>query len=501
MKKRLNSELLSRQWRPLLQLIEQLTPNEKGYFMKSSLGFSKQEMPMYVKLFRILGEATAKSDKEIKQKLGNSSINIHGLRTFLYEQILKNLRAFHSEKSIQSKLRLYLDYAEILTDKGLLEQSQRFVDKGIQLGDPVTLPVYQILFQTHQIQLLRSLEESVKIARTDTLVNSITESADNIKHAHVTRQGLTKSLYYVNTYFPLRNEQIKVEVLQLLNELIAVPDTEKQSYILRNTRNAAISLLYRLLNDWENALLFQEKTIRIIEQMQAQKLNRNIPAIAAYYNYISLFINKGDRFNYRIQMDKMRLLPVSGNAEEQYRKAVMLQLELDDIIFNKDLLEGKKIVSEAITFIKEPHPIINIYHDTLIRLATFYIYEKDYNAALSLINKLINSHFIHPLKSFAVHVKLLNILIHFELGNFLLLPGLIRSVYRFMMQQELKYEIEKAILNFFRRIFKLTNQKLIKVEFERLLFQLLEISNDVNEQQALLSYFDYRFWIAGKLIN
>lgn len=69
-----------------------------------------------------------------------------------------------------------------------------------------------------------------------------------------------------------------------------------------------------------------------------------------------------------------------------------------------------------------------------------------------------------------------------------------------MMQQELKYEIEKAILNFFRRSFVVTNPAQLEKELEKLFQQLQDISNDAYEQQALLSFFDYRYWIAGKLM-
>ena len=496
----LNSEHIKSQWKPLLELIAAMTANEKGYFVKSAGGFTKQQPQTYIQLFHLIDKHGFESDAKVREKLGADKTNIHSVRNYLYKQLLKSLRAFHSEKNTQFKIREMLDYAEILSEKGLLKQSQHFTDIGISLSDPVTLPAYQIIFQTHQIQLLRFYDEAEKIKKTDDIVLSITESADIIKHAYVTRQGLTKALFYVNTYFPLRNQLIKLEVYQLLHELTSLPDTEKQNYRFRNSRNAALSLLYRLLNDWDNALFYQEKTIRIFEEMQPQLLNRNIPAIGAYYNYISLFINKGDRNNYRRQLEKMRSLPVSGKAEEHYLKAVIYQLQLDDIIFNKDIAAGKNIVDEVNVFLQEKHPIVSIYHDTLIRLAAYFIYDKNYVDALGIINKLINSNFNHPLRSFAVHVKLLNILIHFELNNFLLLPGLIRSVYRFMMQQELKYEIEKAILNFFRRSFVVTNPAQLEKELEKLFQQLQGISNDAYEQQALLSFFDYRYWIAGKLM-
>jgi len=496
----LNSEHIKSQWKPLLELIAAMTANEKGYFVKSAGGFTKQQPQTYIQLFHLIDKHGFESDAKVREKLGADKTNIHSIRNYLYKQLLKSLRAFHSEKNTQFKIREMLDYAEILSEKGLLKQSQHFTDIGISLSDPVTLPAYQIIFQTHQIQLLRFYDEAEKIKKTDDIVLSITESADIIKHAYVTRQGLTKALFYVNTYFPLRNQLIKLEVYQLLHELTSLPDTEKQNYRFRNSRNAALSLLYRLLNDWDNALFYQEKTIRIFEEMQPQLLNRNIPAIGAYYNYISLFINKGDRNNYRRQLEKMSSLPVSGKAEEHYLKAVIYQLQLDDIIFNKDIAAGKNVVDEVNIFLQEKHPIVNIYHDTLIRLAAYFIYDKNYVDALGIINKLINSNFNHPLRSFAVHVKLLNILIHFELNNFLLLPGLIRSVYRFMMQQELKYEIEKAILNFFRRSFVVTNPAQLEKELEKLFQQLQDISNDAYEQQALLSFFDYRYWIAGKLM-
>ena len=499
MKEPLNFEQIKSQWKPLLELISTMTPSEKGYFMKSVGGFSRDKQKTYIRLYKILEANGFENDAAIREQLSVKKTNIHSIRNFLYTQILKSLRAYHSEKNTQFKIRELLDYAELLSEKGLLQQSQHFTDLGIALSDPVTLPAYQIIFQTQQIQLLRSYDEEEKIKKTDEIVLSITESAEIIKHAYITRQGLTKALFYVNTYFPLRNQLIKMEVYQLLHELISLPDTEKQNYRFRNARNAAISLLYRLLNDWDNALHYQEKTIRIFEQMQTQLLNRNIPAIGAYYNYISLFINKGDRINYAIQLKKLQALPVSGKAEEHYLKAVVTQLQLDDIIFNKDIFNGKQIVRDTIIFLEEKHPIVSIYHDTLLRLAAYFIYDKNYVEALDIINKLLNSNFHHSLRSFVVHVKLMNILIHFELNNFLLLPGLIRSIYRFMMQQELKYEIEKAILNFFKRTFVVTNPTQLEKEFEKLLHQLEYISNDSYEQQALLSFFDYRFWIAGKL--
>lgn len=495
----LNSESYSTGWRNISELVKSLTPNEKGYFKKYCYGFTKEAQNNYLRLFQILEKENIIHDKLIRDKFHNKQINIHSIRNFLYKQILKSLRAYHSEKHIQYTIREMLDYVEILSDKGLFEQSIQFINKGINLSDPVTLPAYQILFRTQQIQMLRFFNEEEKLKKTDEIVASITESAEGIKHSYLTRQGLTKALFYVNTYFPLRNPIVKKEVKTLLSELKKIPDSAKQNYRVRNSRNAAISLLYRLLNDWDKALMYQEKTIRIMETVDAQALNRNIPVINAHYNYISLLLNKGDFLLAETEIKKMHKLPIYGLAEERYLKAILLQLQLDWIVFKKDFDHANFVIRDAEEFLKEPHPINGVYYDTLIRIAAYYVYTSDFNAALEKINLLLQTSFQHSLKSFPLHVRLMNILIHYEFGNTLILPSLIRNTYRFMMKQELKFEIEKIILNFFKRMLNHVSKKQIEREFNKLSAQLNRAAGDAYEQQALQSFFDYRYWLEKKL--
>lgn len=495
MEKLLNSESLENTWQSTQELILSMTPSEKGYFKKFCRGFHQKEQNHYLQLFDILGKRSPVSDAQIRARMKMQNMNIHSLRNFLYQQILKSLRSYHQEKNVQYTLRAMLDYADILSEKGLHKQSGQFISKGIALSTPETLPAYQILFQTQQIQRLRFYDEKEKIRQTDTIVDAISECADIITHAQQARRGLTKALYFVNTYFPLRDTVIKTEVHALLDELKNIPDTVKQNYRMRNTRNAAISLLYRLLNDWDEAIRYQAKTIDIIEKVDANSLNRNIPVISAYYNYISLFLNKGDVANSEQLLEKIKGLPVSGRAEERYLQAVILQLQLDHIVFNKDFSKIKETLALADTFLSEPHPISGIYHDTLIRLAACYIFTQDFSSALEKINLLMQSRDMHTLRFFPLHVRLMNILVHYELGNTLLLSSLIRNTYRYMLRQELQFATENIILNFFKRILNHINEKQFEREFKRLAVQLRKASTDIYERQASLSFFDYGYWL------
>ena len=151
MQQPLNSEQLMSHWKSLLELIAAMTPSEKGYFVKSSGGFAVRKQQTYMQLFHLLDKHGFENDTKLRERLGAGKTNIHSIRNYLYKQLLKSLRAYHSEKNTQFKIRELLDYAELLSEKGLLQQSQHFTDLGIALSDPVTLPAYQIIFQTqHQ---------------------------------------------------------------------------------------------------------------------------------------------------------------------------------------------------------------------------------------------------------------------------------------------------------------------------------------------------------------
>lgn len=494
MTKVLNSGTVKLSWKDLSELIAAMTPSEKGYFRKTRQGFAETESAS-MRLFEALEHGCPAETNALRKAAGMEQENIYSIRSFLYKQLLRSLKAFHLEKSKQFALREVLDHAEILSGKGLHDQSLRFVQQGIANSDPQILPAYQVLFRIQQIQLLKFLDETEKIRVTEDIVGNITKSADIIKHIYIARQGLTKALYYVNRHFPLRDATVQAEVHALLNELLAVPDDADQHYLMRNSRNAAISLLYRLLGNWDAAIIHQEKTIHIIEQLDAKSLNRNIPVINAYYNYVSLLLNKGDIPNFTQAMQQLMASPVQGKAEIRYKEAIVLQLELDKLIFTKQLEDAAPVIERAEVFLTGTHPIPGLQQDMVFRLLVYYIFKKDYATALTKLHQLLHTDAAHTLRSFPVHLRLLQILIHYELGHLLLLPSLIRNTYRFMMQQELYFNMERAILNFFRRILSKTGQQALNKELSQLSHQLHNMQDDYNERLAVNAFFDYGYWV------
>lgn len=80
-----------------------------------------------------------------------------------------------------------------------------------------------------------------------------------------------------------------------------------------------------------------------------------------------------------------------------------------------------------------------------------------------------------------------------------LLPFLIRSTYRFMLKQELNYQIEKALLRFFRKIPSKINKVEIRMLFQELLKEINSIAVNSAEARVMLIYFNYAGWLEEEI--
>ena len=80
-----------------------------------------------------------------------------------------------------------------------------------------------------------------------------------------------------------------------------------------------------------------------------------------------------------------------------------------------------------------------------------------------------------------------------------LLPFLIRSTYRFMLKQELNYQIEKSLLRFFRKILTKINRTEILTLFQQLLNEIIAIAENPAEARVMLIYFNYSGWLESEL--
>jgi len=133
-------------------------------------------------------------------------------------------------------------------------------------------------------------------------------------------------------------------------------------------------------------------------------------------------------------------------------------------------------------------------------LAQYHFYHGDLSEALRWINDFLN----HPRSAVRTDlqamVRLVNLLLHYDLGNFDLIEYSIKSTYRFMYKQDMLNKYERRVLSFLRKAINLTNEAEVMEELQLFRNDLDEIFADPMESRAE-NYFNIYAWIDAKLEN
>ena len=120
----------------LFLLIKSLTKAEKRHFKLFSQLHERKNGNRYVKLFDTIEKQKNYNEDDIKKQFeGEKFIDqLTATKNYLYHLILKSLRNYHAEDSIEMRLKSLLMDIEILYTRGLFLQVEKLVAKGIRLA-------------------------------------------------------------------------------------------------------------------------------------------------------------------------------------------------------------------------------------------------------------------------------------------------------------------------------------------------------------------------------
>ena len=107
---------------PLFSLIKSLSKSEKRYF-KLFAGFQGKGHN-YMALFNSIDQMEAYDEKFIRKKFSGDPLlrQLHVTKNYLSKLILKSLKGYHMNESLNAKLKSLLLDVEILFRRDLLDQ-------------------------------------------------------------------------------------------------------------------------------------------------------------------------------------------------------------------------------------------------------------------------------------------------------------------------------------------------------------------------------------------
>ena len=132
----------------------------------------------------------------------------------------------------------------------------------------------------------------------------------------------------------------------------------------------------------------------------------------------------------------------------------------------------------------------------------FYIYFGigDYDKALEFLNQWLNLPRSIERQDLQSLARILNLIVHFEMGNTILLEYLFRSTYRFLRKRNRMYDFEKRVLKFIKDSNKIRSTRELREAFITLKNDFEELSK-VPSEKVMFQYFDFIAWLESKTNN
>lgn len=478
----------------IFYLIHSLSQKEKKQF--------REEYPAnqnFRKLFDVIDSQSTYNSKEIKELFKNSKFikQLHVTKNILIKKILKNLRNHDSVKSVNLQLNNYLSEIEILYKRELFDQCLFLTEKAEALAKHHEKFSYLniILDWKQKLFLQKYSVTNDKKLFTD-LFSEKDEYSENLKRE--------------NTYWNITIDQY---------DNFGKPNDEKMKFMQNeflinegNTKSLRAKINFHHINYSHfvtsgkpiEALNHLEKTEQEIEAVPHRITEDPAPYITTLNNKVSLLLNIKKHHLIPELLNKIREIPDKYNIIDKEKISTKLNVrtfnvELEMYRDIKDYESALKIIPTIENYINENNKAVSKDYVILFYYQFAYIYFMfgDFDKSLNWTNKLFQNDFAKIRNDIYTYTRFLNLMIHFELGNKIVLKYAVDATRKHLRKKRSLLSFEKVLLKFFSKI-SLANKDEHKLLFERLKIDLFE-KTEVNLRIDILDYIDFEDWINNKL--
>ena len=478
----------------LVKLIKSLKKNEKRYI---AISLSKHKTGNnLLKLYNVINDNDPINDeviaKRIKDKkfISQLKINKHNL----YYLILDSLHNFHLRGSVYGRVLNMLHQAEILSSKGLSIARKELLEKASRLADEYELSELKLeilRLQNHEpgdIAASNSIHNETK-----KLAAKITEE-DTIKHFNN-----RLSLYQRKVGQRLTPTQLKYlekEMLATINKL----SFSSNSFFNQFFYFRILSLYHSMSGNTDQAFENDLKLTKIFTDnpkmldLQIWR-ERYLSALSRLITSSSL-VGKNDMLPFL--SDEIKKLDISDK-----RKAFADINILDAYMQVGEFENSSPLVKQVETNTDFYHRNLGPANRTALyfNLAVLNFGLENYSRSLHWINTIINNPDNHS-ENMGIHftIRILRLILYYELQYFDLLEYELRSTYRYIIKEKNPYKFDQAVFAFIRRTVSVYDRAKIRKAMEQTRNELTKISKIKAEEQTL-SYFDFISWLSSKIEN
>lgn len=479
---------------------------EKGYFKKYATRFVKGDGNRYFLLFDLIDKQQEYDEQKLIQKIDDEKLkrSLPRHKHYLYNIILKTLRDLKKNESAEANLREQVENADLLFNRGLIEQAQKLLSKikAKARKSDLTIPY------------IKACEVELEIARHDANLSKL--KAYLLKEEEIKQVNKLKELTQYKHWAHLMLCYLYTEYKDLPEEdqkIIERIENHIKTQNLSDTNHTGILINYHLINLLLSVLYqrIDEILPKIRKLTEILEKNENYRYVQLhdymYYNapLLAILVKLGSEDFWHIKNKVISVINYYNKSITQYaHKKYKQQLNNFEIVFCMYNGDYKHLKNNIDRYIKEYN---SFGHQTDILnkvcfcfwVAYYYLIEENHGKAIHWLHKKFEVEEEGETPESPVISRVMFSIIHFEMGNYDILDNQFRCLRRFINKQEEDYALEKTLLKYLKKIYNQNNatdqQKTFKALKEELEKQNLNGYIDMN----IADIFNFNAWLESKI--
>lgn len=473
----------------LFELIKSLSPNEKRYFR---IKHSGREVPSsqtnHIKLFEAINSQKQYDESLIKEKFKNERFikQLTFTKNYLYNEIINTLIEYRRSSSSETQLLTLILKLRALFKRGLFKQYFKQLESARK--------------KAWEYEKFYVLLEILRMSRL--IMNTKKYRSYTPDHIYSEEESVLRKIENISQYSRLFNKAIRLKRqlgvsrrdtgLQKTDKLLNDPLLKDHSKALCTQSLEYFyhikQVLYSIKGDIESQRRSCIKRLSIIEGNPKPFMDDIINVRKeVLYALIDICICSNDKESSEKYLSKYISLSKSNLAKldifilEHYMKLVYM-------VSSEDFTDGEKIIKDVNHYLIKYKDKLNrdTELESMFLIIKYYFLTGRFDKALDDVNRLLGHPILRYRRDIYICSRVMNILIHFELGNYTLIEYLIDSLKKTLKAERDIYERELIAIEIIATVLEKGN-----VNGHKFILNQEDTDNQ-------LYYFDALKWVINK---
>lgn len=477
----------------IFQLIQSMSAAEKRYF---KIHFSSGKS-LVTELFNFLNSMKSYDEEEVKKhfKATKLSKNLKVYKIMLIDLLLKSLSSFRYKKSVNSTIRQSLEEVEILTEKSLYDQAYKKLakTKKLCLKHEVYEQLIYIIDLEYQFkafyevevsdeslnlldEILHSTKKVTEVFELKKVTHELSLIAGNVAGSKISPEQATEYEHYLmNKMQELESESKK-------------PLLKKHYYLY-----AALGHLYHSTNEQEKEYRNKKIIVQFFKKQKNFIETEPNKYWSSYFNFANCCLRTGRKEEFVEAMET--LFAFTKRNPFFLRKMILLRvLEIafhqKQKNFNHIIQKLEPLVLEEVEKYSEEQDKSVVY--AFLSLLITHLSVGNHSKVQFYLRRLFRNNKMG--EEFTYFFETVNMISHYESGDFDLLQNLLTSKKRKLKREpDFGTPFFKEVLKFFAQLLKPKNE--LKEKITQLRKKAKKSSGD--NYLYLMEYFILEDWLGG----